>query len=268
MEDKKLKRYFRLYRAFFIKNVKIAASFHFDFFFGLISGLFQQFVMIFFLNIMFQNVVNIGGWSYFESLFLYGFVMIPSGFADIFWGNIWKLPYNYIILGELDRALLRPVPVLFYLVSDATNLYGYFNVLTGMVVCGIAVWNLHLAVNPVLVLLGTLFLGFIGSLVIYAITLFVATFSFWVKNLTSFLVLVQSLQQFLRFPISLYNGALRLLLTVIVPYAWGIYYPVQILLGKVEIGFLFPVLFVVIFLVFLASAFFNKALKQYAGSGN
>ena len=94
-----------------------------------------------------------------------------------------------------------------------------------------------------------------GALIDFGINLIIAAASFWFVRVDSLRWMLMSLEQdFTRYPLSIYNKAVKLVLAFVVPFAFMNYFPATYFLGKSDgalnlnpaIGLLTPVIGVAI----------------------
>lgn len=262
-----VKRYFLLYPGFLVKNLRESVAYKLDFVMGVSAHLLIQTTGILFLSIVFSHAASLNGWTYYQSLALYGFAMIPAGLEEFFLHNIWSLPGRYVRLGNLDRVLLRPLHPLFIITMDGTSLHGFITTIYGGIVFGIAMNQLAITLS-VGKLLWLILFAICGMLIYFAIMTIMATFSFWFIDVMSGMVLVDSLNQFLKYPLSIYSTVVNILLTFIVPYAFTSFYPAAFLMDMREYR-LFAWLTPAVALIMMAIAvkFFMFGLKNYKSAG-
>ena len=146
--------------------------------------------------------------------------------------------------------------------------------MVALIVFGIAQSFVHLAWSPLVVVLVTsTILG--GAIIDAAVQLVVATLSFWVIRLDALRWVVMSLENdFTRFPLSMYNRAVRIILGYIFPFAFMNYFPATVLLHKTAdmsefnpaLGWLTPVVAVV--WLALALGFWRNGLNRYQSTGS
>ena len=79
-----MKRYIRLYKKFLQQYIKSLMEYRIDFILGLIGFVLVQMTGIIFLNLVFNCIPDLKGWSFYEILFIYGLAQIPRGIDHIF----------------------------------------------------------------------------------------------------------------------------------------------------------------------------------------
>lgn len=262
-----VKRYFILYPSFLIKNLRESIAYKWDFIMGVSAHLLIQTTGILFLSIVFNHAASLNGWTFYQCLALYGYAMIPSGLEEFFLHNIWSLPGRYIRFGNLDRVLLRPLHPLFIITMDGTSLHGFITAIYGAIVLGIAMNHLNLELSMVKVLWLIVF-AISGMLIYFAIMTIMATFSFWFIDVMSGMFLVNNLNQFLKYPLSIYSSTINVLMTFIVPYAFTSFYPATFLLDMQQYKlFAWVTPAVALILMVIAVYFFMYGLKNYKSAG-
>src|SRR6476661_6592414 len=107
------------------------------------SDLLSQAVNFIFILVVFGHTSLLHGWNRDEIIFIYGFFLVPYALFSSFF-NIWDFNERYIVKGEMDRVLTRPVHSLFQIIMERMELESLFGVITGLVIMGISGVNLGL----------------------------------------------------------------------------------------------------------------------------
>lgn len=223
--------YWRLFWSYVAQYAKGRLAYRWDFIAGLISDIIYQSVSIIFLLVVFQQVPTLADWRQEEVFFMYGYFLIPASFFNTFSNGIWDFTDRYILKGELDRLLLRPANALFQLILEGIELEPLLGLVTGV---AIMIWSgrtLHatfywydLLLLPVLTL---------GSVLVYmGVYLTLMSIGFWYDGRTGLLPLLWNVNHYGRYPVSIYNRALQLLLTWVIPFAFVGFFPAAYLLRR------------------------------------
>ncbi|MDA0175098.1 ABC-2 family transporter protein, partial [Solirubrobacter taibaiensis] len=101
-----------------------------DFIVGLLSDLSLQAVNLIFILVVFGHTQALKGWSREEVIFIYGFFLVPFAIFSAFF-NIWDFNDRYIIKGEMDRVLTRPIHSLFQIILERMELESLIGAITG-----------------------------------------------------------------------------------------------------------------------------------------
>jgi ABC-2 type transport system permease protein len=215
---------------------------------------------------------SINGWDFKETAFMYGLWMLGHELHNTIFFTVGSVP-EFIREGRFDRFLVRPLDPLFQAITvpqqisiDGILLSIIFFVFA-TIYSGVHVDLAFLLYVP-LVAIG-------GALIDFGINLVIATVSFWFIRIESLRWIVMSLEQdFSRYPISIYQRGVRVMLTFILPFAFMNYFPATFLLHKSEDGFhLNPavgLLTPVVGALWLAGAyaFWRVGLNRYQGTGS
>lgn len=239
-----------------------------DFVMGIMSFLLNQLTSIIFITIVFQGITEMGDWSYYEIILLYGFSLIPKGIDHFFTDNLWNLSSSIIKDGSFDRYLLRPLSPLYHIVVETTQFDALGELITGILASNIAMVQLNLKLSFLDV--SVLFFSIIiGSVIYTCIKVICAAISFWKGKSGNILKVVYMLSDFNKYPISIYNIVIRNLLTYIIPFAFTAYIPIKYFLGKTTIDMVLISSLIAVFLIMSISVTIWKlGIKRYEGSGH
>ncbi|MEI2281962.1 MULTISPECIES: ABC transporter permease [Paenibacillus] len=252
----------------YLKNyMKTRLTYRADFWVEIISDLLFQATNLIFIFVVFRHTDNLGGWSEAEVLFVYGYFMVPYGIFSCFI-NLWGFSERYIVKGEMDRILTRPAHNLFQILLenvDPPSLVGSFIGLIIMIFSGAEMglvlewWHI-----PALIILA------LSSVLIYAgIYTTLTSLSFYSDAPTGILPLMYNIQGYGRYPVTIYNRAIQVLLTWIIPFAFVGIYPAALFLERAEMhrmALLTPVMGLVF--ATLGLTLWNFGVKRYRGAGS
>lgn len=231
------------------------------------SDLFSQAVNLIFILVVFGHTQLLAGWNRDEIIFIYGFFLVPYALFSAFF-NIWDFNERYIVKGEMDRILTRPVHSLFQVILEKMELESLFGAITGLIIMGYAGSRLGISLtwyDPFLFVL--MVAG--GALVYGGIFVLLACIGFWSDAKTDIMPMMYNIGNYGRYPVDIYNGVIRFVLTWILPFAFVGVYPSAYFLGRDEwytYAFLTPFIGVAFFTI---SVFvWNQGVKHYRGAGN
>jgi ABC-2 type transport system permease protein len=219
-----------------------------------------------------RNFPSINGWDFRQTAFMYGLWFLGHAVHNTFFFSVGSVP-EFIREGRFDRFLVRPLDTLFQALTFPQQIWPdelilslvYFAVVVPF--SGVHVDALFLCYVP-LVALG-------GALIDFGINLAIATVAFWFIRIESLRWVIMSLEQdFSRYPISIYQRGVRVVLAFILPFAFMNYFPATFLLHKSEtglnlnpaVGLLTPL--VGIICLALAYIFWRRGLDRYQGTGS
>ncbi|WP_238483822.1 ABC transporter permease [Anaerosporobacter faecicola] len=263
-----MRRYLHLYRVFAGQFMKSLIQSKVDFLIGLIGFFFSQMFGIIFLSLVFKQIPNLNGWTFEQLVFIYGFAQIPRGIDHFLTDNIWMLAMRYVIRGEFDRFLLRPINPFFQLICDRFQADALGELIVGFVLVGVSVGNHTVTItvgNVVLFVISVL----TGALIYTAIKLLFASLAFWIKDSIAILQVAYETSDFAKYPISIYAKPIRFLLTYMIPFAFVAFFPASYFLtGKNLLTTIGAEVLIAFIAWLLAYAVFRKGLTVYESAGN
>ena len=219
------------------------------------------------LAIVFGQVESIHGWSYASALAVLGVYLVVGAVRDLFIspsldrlagleGDLWR--------GTLDFVLLRPINTQFLVSLREWRLLAVFDMLLGFVVVGLAGARVELSAGQFAAFVVALLAGL---LTLYAVFLLFTSLMFWSPGFLSTWVF-NGIFQMARYPVGVYPGFLRLVLTWVIPIGVMTTIPALALTGEVP-GWLLGVVVVFAAATFLgASSVFRRALRRYASASS
>jgi ABC-2 type transport system permease protein len=259
--------YVSIFFQYVAQYLKTRLEYRANLFVEIFTDLLNQAVNFVFILVVFGHTQLLSGWTREEIIFIYGFFLIPYALFSAFF-NIWDFNERYIVKGELDRILTRPIHSLFQVILERMELEALFGAVTGVLVMIYAGGVLDLEFrwfDPILMMVFV-----IGGMLVYAgIFVLIACISFWSDAKTSIMPMMYNISNYGRYPIDIYNKAIRFILTWILPFAFVGVYPASFFLGKSEwyaFAFLTPLIGVVFFGI--AIVVWNIGVKRYRGAGN
>lgn len=263
-----MKRAFRLHRIFIAQYLKKLMEYKVDFIVGAVGFLLSQALEILFIGIIFSQIPDLAGWTFDEILFIYGFSLIPKAIDHMFFDNLWMVGYHIVRKGEFDKYLTRPINSLFYVTVEKFQIDAFGELLMGIILIAYSLVQIGADIvwHRVLVLL--LLIPF-AVLIYTAIKIITSAISFWTKQSGHITHMFYMSSDFSKYPVTIYNNFIKVIITYIIPFAFTAYYPASYFL-RGEDG-LFCVLGTIIVssLLFVVSILvWNRGLKKYESAGS
>lgn len=222
-------------------------------------------VGVLFLSALFARVPHVAGWTFHETLVVWGLAECVSALTLSLFAGTAAFNRRYLLGGDLDRVLLRPLDPWLQVLLDHAGLQGLVTGGLGlaMVVVGLsgaAPLPARLWLLPGALIGGTALLG--------AILTASCAAGFWLHHRGSLVGVVQQGAAFGRYPADLFPPTLRALLTGVFPATLLSALPVAWVLGHdapaaLAVGQ--PVLGVAALVG--ATALWRRALRHYRSSG-
>jgi ABC-2 type transport system permease protein len=266
MTATRLLRYLRLSLFFGGIGLHRLVTYRLDFLLGAFSFLIRTGVQTAVLTYIFRQVPAVGGWGYHQTLFLYGFFLLPRGLDHMFTDQLWEVGRKLVRTGEFHKYLIRPTNTLYGVLSERF-LYpdGFGEVLVGVALTAYAGHRLQLSLSPVQLMLAPL-LVVGGALIFAAVKLLLASAAFWITDSLPAMDATYQTSSFAAYPLDIYHPSLRSLLIWVLPFAFTSYAPAQYLLfGRTGLLRWMPV--VIAALVAVALLVWRRGVRRYEMSG-
>ncbi|MFG6179695.1 ABC-2 family transporter protein, partial [Halomonas sp. THAF12] len=127
-----MKRYIELYLFFIKKYIKALSEYRADLIMGIFSSIILQLTGLLMIWVIFENINDIKGWSYYEVIFVYGILTTSRSINEMFFESLWGFGTEYIQPGKFDIILIRPISPLFHLISNKFQFNGIGSFVLGV----------------------------------------------------------------------------------------------------------------------------------------
>jgi ABC-2 type transport system permease protein len=263
-----IQRHASLLAAYFTQYTKVRLSYRGDFFISLATSFAATLFSLGFVLVLFSKIPKLAGWRFEEVLFLYGFSLIPFGIFNILSLNIYEFGNTYVIEGQFDRVLMRPISALFQVLFENFRLESFQEILTGSFLIWYAAHRLALPWGPADLLL-LVFWSVCGGVIYISIFMLLSTASFWFEDRIGIHPPVWNLIAFGRYPLTIYSPFIQFVLSWVIPFGFASFYPSVRLLGRREFHS-YALLAPVIAAACLALLLFGwrEGAKRYSSTGS
>ena len=261
--------YLRLIGYFARTSFQEEAAYRANFFLSLMYSLLNLGTGVLGVAVLFNQIKTLNGWDFTRTLALLGVYLTAGALRNLVIGpslealagmdgEVWS--------GRLDFTLLRPVNTQFLASFRKWRLFSIFDFMLGLGVLGIAVARMHTHLTPGN---GLAFMAALiaGVAILYAILLAFSAMVFWGPGVL-FTWVFDGVFQMARYPIGMYPGWLRLILTWIIPVGIITTVPAGALTGVTSTTMLAGMVGLAILLVAAASALFHIGLRRYKSASS
>jgi viologen exporter family transport system permease protein len=217
------------------------------------------------LAVIYSHTDSLGGWRPAELIMLTGIYYVIAGIQETFVGPGMRRLADDVRLGTLDFALTKPVSSQFYVSFRQVEPWQSVSTVIGVLLLAGGAGGLG---GDVGVLRAALFLGTLvaAAAIVYSFRLMLATLSFWMVRTENLMVIFDSLYQAGKYPVGLYPGWLRAVLTFVVPVAFATTVPAEALAGRTGVDGLAVAGAVAVGLLVASSVFWRLGLRSYTGA--
>jgi ABC-2 type transport system permease protein len=261
---KKLLHYLRLIRVFILASLQQAVAYRADFYISLLHSLLNFGAGVLGVLVVFGQVETIRGWDFPSTLALLGVYLAVGALRGLFIGPSLESMAGMegeVWTGRFDFTLLRPVSTQFLASIRHWRPFALFDLLLGLLVVAAALAQPGAGPSPAQLLAFFLALS-AGVAILYAILL-ASTALVFISPGFLFTWVFDGLFQMARYPLGLYPGWARLLLTWVIPVGLITTVPAQALTGRLAWPALLGVMLLAAVLVAGASFLFRWGLIRY-----
>ncbi|MCA9554024.1 MAG: ABC-2 family transporter protein [Myxococcales bacterium] len=215
-------------------SIQTQAQYRVDFLVQTVLALFWVVWNVAPLWLVFEIRPEVAGWTRPQAmLVMSAFLILKAVLEGLITPNLVAL-VDRIRTGTLDFLLLKPADaqlmVSFTKVVPAKTM----DLLAGLAMAAASIAQLDPAPTPTAVLAGAAMLG-AGALVLYAVWILVACVAFWVVKIDNLSFLFTSLFDAARWPVSVFRGWVRVVLTWVLPIAAMTSYPALAVLERLDL---------------------------------
>lgn len=260
-------RYLRLLAIFYRYSILKELEYRVNFLSSMFMSLFWLVWGIVGVSIFFLHRDKMGDWTFPEVLMVVGLFTFFNGVMESLLRPNVGAVIEQIRDGTFDFVLTKPVNSQFIASLRNIVVWRLVDIIIGIAVIVYALRQLH--VTPTLVQIG-FFLVMLasGTAIVYSIWLMMVSLSFWFVKIDNITELFYAFYEAGRYPVTIYRGAVRVLLTFIVPIAFITTFPASALLGRIDqtttiIGLAFALGSFI-----LSNRFWSFALRYYSSASS
>ncbi len=236
-----------------------------NFFVQLFQSLLSLGTGLFGLWLVFSHTSTLGGWTPPELLAVMGvFVLMGGLIRATIQPNMERL-MSEVQEGTLDYALTKPADSQVIISVRELRIWETVDILVGLVVLSVAVWQLQEGLGLVQVLAFVIAL-LLGALMIYSFWLILTSGAFWIIRMENIIELFQGIYQAGRWPVGIYPDWLRTGLTFLVPIAFAVTVPAEALTHRLTAETLGGAAALSLGLLVLSRWVWHLGLRHYSGA--
>ena len=262
-------RALRLIGRFFAASLQELLAYPANFWISVLHSLLNLGTGVLGVGVLFGHAETVKGWTFASALALLGVYLVLNALRSLFIGPSLESLAGMdgeVWTGQFDYTLLHPVDVQFQASFRRWRPLAVIDVALGLVVLIVAVVQLGESVSIAQVALFLLALT-LGLLLLYAILLAFAGLVFWNPTVL-YTRVFSAIWQMARYPVGLYPGWLRLVMTWVVPVGVMTTIPAQALTGELPAGALIGGAAVTLVFLLGATVLFRTGLKRYASASS
>ncbi|MDQ1909826.1 ABC-2 family transporter protein [Paenibacillus sp. GD4] len=262
--------YFQMYLLLIRASVRSRMQYTFNFWFSTLLAAIVNAMDFLLISLVLWKFDRILGWSLYEIGYLYATIMLSKMLFRMFANDVHHLE-KYLISGDLDGLLIRPLPILLTLMTQN------FRLMPGELIQGGIILTLSLShlleigqVSWWAIPLTILAVIPTGAVLLFAIGLGTVTFGFWMTRTSELQnVTEDAARTAVQYPLDLYPGWLKGILLTLVPTAMANYIPTLYVVRGMYGWWVLPAVtaFAFVFLL-LMYRFWQLGLTKYQSTGS
>jgi len=237
-----------------------------------IGGVFFEFieiaVTVIMFNVIFDNTKSLGGWDFYQTLFLYAFVKVIFALNNTFFkGGIRSLARDMIREGTLDFHLTKPMNSLILMIISKPKIYPLIN---GFFASLLAAYAIIVGNIPVTFVqfLWLIFLTFFSMILYICLQLIIVIPVFWLTKVWALQGIMGRISQFMRYPARMFPPVLKTILLIIFPVLAVSYVPVATFIEPPRALLIFFIIFATLVFSLLTQLFWNLGLRKYTSASS
>jgi ABC-2 type transport system permease protein len=219
------------------------------------------------VGVFFLHADKMGDWSYPEVLMVVALFTLFNGIMEaLFRPNVGAV-IEQVRDGTFDFVLTKPVNSQFIASLRNLVMWRLVDVLIGIFLIVYALGQLH--ITPSLVQIAFFVVMILsGMVIVYSIWLIMVSLAFWFVKIDNITELFYAFYEAGRYPVTIYRGVVRTLLTFIVPIAFVTTFPASALLGRIDTPTTVLSFGMAIALFIISSRFWNYAVNHYSSASS
>lgn len=255
-----------IYLSFITASLKEMLIYRLDCIVGILSQTLTQIVEIIFIWIAFQNTNNLAGWNFNQILLLYGITLMSLAICSFGFDGTYDLGPKFIREGEFDKILLRPVHPLISVMGNSKDFVSFGYLVLGLIITITMLIKLSIPIT-IFLIFKILFFIVIGGAILGGIQTIFSISAFWTYRSNEVIWTFFRIYTFAQYPVDIYSGFIKILITFILPFTFVAYYPTMDYLGLNKyMIYLSPIVAIIIWII--AINIWDWALKKYRSTGS
>ncbi len=260
-------RYLRLLGIFYRFSFLQELEYRVNFLTNVVMSVFWMAWSIISTTVFFQLRSSLGGWNYNEVLLVIGLFSMFTGVIEAFFRPNVSNIIEQIREGTFDFVLVKPVNAQFYASLHSIVVWRIFDIAAGLAIIAYGLRQLNITPTPAQALTFVLMVV-LAAVIVYSLWLSMVTLAFWFIKVDNLTEIFTAFYEAGRFPISVYRGWLRALLTFVIPIAFITTFPVETFLNRTDSMPVGAALALAAILFLASNRFWNFAIRSYSSASS
>lgn len=258
-------RYARVLWLFFKLGLLSELEYRVNFFVQLLQSLLSLAVSLGGLSVIFDHTERLNGWLPAELLAVVGVYFLIGGLINtVIQPSLTRFMQD-IREGTLDFTLMKPVDAQVMVSVRQMQIWKLIDFALGAGLLVVALIQLGALFGVTQAL--TFGIALVaGGVIVYSFWMMLATLSFWFVRIENILVIFESMYEAGRWPVGIYPGWLRFMLTFLVPVAFAVTVPAEALTARLTLETLVGAVALAAVLLIASRLFWRYGVRNYTGA--
>ena len=261
-----MRHYWRIYSTFFKSSFARELQFRANFIAKMLQNMtwFAFFLVILF--VVYSKVDTIAGWDRTGAQILGATLYIVGSLNNLLTFSILEIP-DHVRKGTLDFIVTKPVDSQFWVSMRKFNFAEFGSLTGGIVLIVISILSSHM--HPSFAQVGLYLIGVLCAVInLYGFQLALMTTGIYFIRIDNLWVLGETVTSLARYPMDVYPGGLRFLLTYFLPVAFFAYFPtLQLIRAANPLITLGGIAFSAVFF-FASRTWWRYSMRHYASASS
>lgn len=263
-----MKRYFKIiwiiFKNAYIRDKKIPGQV----FSKLLFNIAEIAVTIIFFEVIFSNTQTLGGWNFYQVLFLYAFtkviISINNGWSK---GGLNAFATEFVRRGDFDFYLTKPANPMILVSISKPRIYQFIAVIfeIGLAIYAVVAGQINIGLSN---LIWFLVLTVFGIILYYFLSVLTVAPAFWLVKIWALQDLIGRLGQVMRYPAGVFPPFVRFVLMSVFPIIAISYLPVDILFNQVKIEYIIYIIVLTFVFGFLTNSIWKLGQNRYSSASS
>ena len=259
-----MKRALAIYKEYIRVSFNTAAAYRANFFFMVFISLLSNLGVPLLTLLIYADGSRFPGWTLYEALLIQSVFMLCNGICAPFFMNMVWITMDHVRNGSYDILLLKPGSTVFITAASSFDLENIGVLAAGAVMFAFSLSHLPRAGVSQWIQFSLLYVMGL-CMTLGCILLMTATTFKWVGN-SRIYEIFDSVTRFGRYPGSIFGGALKGVITYVIPVSMLGFFPASAILSRAGGEMFLACLPCVLFLA-LGAAVFRRMIYLYQSAG-
>lgn len=265
---KKLKKYFFVLFIIIRNSFYKIVTYRANFFSGLITDFCFNISRVIFINVLLQNVEDLGGWGMNHYLLFFGCSFLAESIYMFFFYNSHTTISRQISNGDMDFLLTKPMSEMFMLSAMNTNIgSGLSNFILGFIFVSKATNTLKIELS-ISKMAAFIFLVVCGSIIYFSISFIINLLSFWFVKAHNVFDIFMNITDLYRYPGDIFPRIISTIITFVVPLQLISIFPAKFLLDITTARIVFGAIIYSTIFMLLSYSIMRKAIASYTSASS